>query len=232
MEIEKNWNKFTFKKLGIIFCLFLFGVVTFISGNLTQINATSSSTVLPVAKGGTGSNSASGAATNILCTNYANYSGILPVAKGGTGGNNALQAQRNLQIGEFYQYPFGENVISYIRVSAVKINNTSNGKTNQTIIISGIYPFGGLGVTAMLETSGRSNTARLTMLTPGTCTVWLYSYDENNIRYYYVTDKREYRQTTSVRIIQSDSTNPAFVPNLLTTLPSGSKEVVQATCRS
>jgi hypothetical protein len=65
MEIEKNWNKFTFKKLGIIFCLFLFGVVTFISGNLAQVNAASSSTVLPVAKGGTGSNSASGARTNL-----------------------------------------------------------------------------------------------------------------------------------------------------------------------
>ncbi|MDR3185836.1 MAG: hypothetical protein LBU04_03370 [Christensenellaceae bacterium] len=65
MEIRKNWNKFTFKKLGIIFCLFLFSIVTFISGNLTQVNATSSSTVLPVAKGGTGANSASGARTNL-----------------------------------------------------------------------------------------------------------------------------------------------------------------------
>ncbi|MDR3127770.1 MAG: hypothetical protein LBT99_00360 [Bifidobacteriaceae bacterium] len=56
MEVRKNWNKFTFKKLGAIFCLFLFGVVTFISGNLSQVNAASSSTVLPVAKGGTGQN--------------------------------------------------------------------------------------------------------------------------------------------------------------------------------
>ncbi|MDR3127717.1 MAG: hypothetical protein LBT99_00085 [Bifidobacteriaceae bacterium] len=65
IEIRKNWNKFSFKKLGAIFCLFLFGVVTFISGNLSQVNAASSSTVLPVAKGGTGANSASGARTNL-----------------------------------------------------------------------------------------------------------------------------------------------------------------------
>ncbi|MDR3128046.1 MAG: hypothetical protein LBT99_01790 [Bifidobacteriaceae bacterium] len=65
MEIRKNWNKFSFKKLGIVFCLFLFGVVAFVSGNLSQVNAASSSTVLPVAKGGTGSNSANGARTNL-----------------------------------------------------------------------------------------------------------------------------------------------------------------------
>ncbi|MDR3128457.1 MAG: hypothetical protein LBT99_03950 [Bifidobacteriaceae bacterium] len=65
IEVRKNWNKFPFKKLGIIFCLFLFGVVAFVSGNLSQVNAASSSTVLPVAKGGTGSNSASGARTNL-----------------------------------------------------------------------------------------------------------------------------------------------------------------------
>ncbi|MDR3128273.1 MAG: hypothetical protein LBT99_02980, partial [Bifidobacteriaceae bacterium] len=57
--------KFSFKKLGAIFCLFLFGVVTFVSGNLAQVNAASSSTVLPVAKGGTGANSASQALTNL-----------------------------------------------------------------------------------------------------------------------------------------------------------------------
>ncbi|MDR3128047.1 MAG: hypothetical protein LBT99_01795 [Bifidobacteriaceae bacterium] len=56
IEVRKNWNKFTFKKLGTIFCLFLFGIVTFISGELNFANAASSSTVLPVVKGGTGLN--------------------------------------------------------------------------------------------------------------------------------------------------------------------------------
>ncbi|MDR3128504.1 MAG: hypothetical protein LBT99_04210 [Bifidobacteriaceae bacterium] len=59
IEIRKNWNKLSFKKLGAIFCLFLFGIVTFISGNLSQVNAATSSTVLPIAKGGTGVNSLS-----------------------------------------------------------------------------------------------------------------------------------------------------------------------------
>jgi hypothetical protein len=44
------------KKFGIIISLFLFSVVTFISGGLGQVNAATSSTVLPVAKGGTGLN--------------------------------------------------------------------------------------------------------------------------------------------------------------------------------
>ncbi|MDR3127836.1 MAG: hypothetical protein LBT99_00700 [Bifidobacteriaceae bacterium] len=59
IEIRKNWIKFTFKKLGAVFCLFLFGVVAFVSGNLSQVNAASSSTVLPVVKGGTGANTLS-----------------------------------------------------------------------------------------------------------------------------------------------------------------------------
>jgi hypothetical protein len=72
MEIRKNWNKFTFKKLGAILCLFLFGVVAFTSGNLTQVNAASSSTVLPVTKGGTGANSASQALINLGKVNSIN----------------------------------------------------------------------------------------------------------------------------------------------------------------
>ncbi|MDR3127887.1 MAG: hypothetical protein LBT99_00965 [Bifidobacteriaceae bacterium] len=65
IEIRKTCNKFGFKRLGAFLCLFLFGIVTFVSGNLSQVNAASSSTVLPVAKGGTGSNSTSGARTNL-----------------------------------------------------------------------------------------------------------------------------------------------------------------------
>ncbi|MDR3128048.1 MAG: hypothetical protein LBT99_01800 [Bifidobacteriaceae bacterium] len=65
IEVRKNWNRFSFKKLGAILCLFLLGIVTFISGNLSQVNAASSSTVLPVAKGGTGANSISEARNNL-----------------------------------------------------------------------------------------------------------------------------------------------------------------------
>ncbi|MDR3127899.1 MAG: hypothetical protein LBT99_01035 [Bifidobacteriaceae bacterium] len=60
------------RKIGIIFCLFLFGVVTFISDNLAQVNAASSSTVLPMAKGGTGANSASQALINLGKVNSIN----------------------------------------------------------------------------------------------------------------------------------------------------------------
>ncbi|MDR3127835.1 MAG: hypothetical protein LBT99_00695 [Bifidobacteriaceae bacterium] len=233
IEIRKNWNKFTFKKLGAILCLFLFGIVTFVSGNLSQVNAASSSTVLPVAKGGTGSNSASGAATNILGDNYANYSGILPIAKGGTGANSAIQAQRNLQIGESYQYPVDTQSSSmYVRAGAVKIDTSSNGQATQVSIVSGITAFGNYTETVMVEMSGRINWARLSMLTIGKCDVWLYYYDDNNIRYYYITGKTGYQQTTSVKIIQSNPQNPVFSPHYTKTLPSNAKEMGQATCRS
>ncbi|MDR3127978.1 MAG: hypothetical protein LBT99_01440 [Bifidobacteriaceae bacterium] len=66
IEVRKNWNKLSFKKLGAILCLFLFGIVTFISGNLTQVNAATSSTVLPVAKGGTGNNIGNAPSANKL----------------------------------------------------------------------------------------------------------------------------------------------------------------------
>jgi hypothetical protein len=65
------------KKFGIIISLFLFTVVTFISGNLSQVNAASSSTVLPIAKGGTGTNTLS--AGQALIGNGANSLQTKPI---------------------------------------------------------------------------------------------------------------------------------------------------------
>ncbi|MDR3128146.1 MAG: hypothetical protein LBT99_02320 [Bifidobacteriaceae bacterium] len=56
---------YNFKKLGTMVSVFILVVLGFINGCFTQANASSSSTVLPVAKGGTGSNSASGARNNL-----------------------------------------------------------------------------------------------------------------------------------------------------------------------
>ncbi|MDR3128043.1 MAG: hypothetical protein LBT99_01775 [Bifidobacteriaceae bacterium] len=121
--IRKNWNKFTFKKLGIIFCLFLFGIVTFISGGLGQVNAATSSTVLPVAKGGTGSNSASGARTN-------------------------LNAQETLVSGTNIKSLFGRTLLGSGDFGTLTTNKTSGlaigentiirGPTNEPLIFYGI----------------------------------------------------------------------------------------------
>ncbi|MDR3128272.1 MAG: hypothetical protein LBT99_02975 [Bifidobacteriaceae bacterium] len=101
------------KKYGVLISAFLLAILGFINSCFTQVNAASSSTVLPIAKGGTDSNSASGAATNILGTNFANYSGKLPasqltgsvpIANGGTGGTNISQARANLKIPIIYKY--------------------------------------------------------------------------------------------------------------------------------
>ncbi|MDR3127888.1 MAG: hypothetical protein LBT99_00970 [Bifidobacteriaceae bacterium] len=106
------------KKYGVLTSAFLLAILGFINSCFTQVNAASSSTVLPIAKGGTGNNSASGAATNILGTNFANYSGKLPasqltgsvpIANGGTGGTNISQAKTNLQIPRIYKYRSWDN---------------------------------------------------------------------------------------------------------------------------
>ncbi|MDR3127877.1 MAG: hypothetical protein LBT99_00915 [Bifidobacteriaceae bacterium] len=104
IEIRKNWNKFTFKKLGIVFCLFLFGIVTFISGNLSQVNAASSSTVLPVAKGGTGSNSASGARTNLNAqeklVSGTNIKSVFGQSLLGSGNITTLTTENKIAVGQ------------------------------------------------------------------------------------------------------------------------------------
>ncbi|MDR3116769.1 MAG: hypothetical protein LBT91_02910, partial [Bifidobacteriaceae bacterium] len=85
---------YKFKKLGILGTIFLLCTTCFLSGRISVANADGSNAVLPVAKGGTGANSASEASTNILGTNFANYSdklpasqltGSVPIANGGTG---------------------------------------------------------------------------------------------------------------------------------------------------
>ncbi|MDR3116785.1 MAG: hypothetical protein LBT91_02995 [Bifidobacteriaceae bacterium] len=230
------------RKYGFIIITFLIFTSGFISGSFAPVNASSSSSVLPITKGGTGSNFASGAAENILGENFANYSGDLPASQlngtvsigaGGTGADNISAAQRNLQIPQSYTYDINSySALDYVRVGMIKIDNSTMGRANQAVIISGLYNLAGTGAIAALEMSGRSNQTRITMLSSGTCDVWIYYYDKDEIRYYYATSKQSYRQTTSVNIIQNNLTNPAFVPDILTTMPENSVEVGQAACRN
>ncbi|MDR3116552.1 MAG: hypothetical protein LBT91_01765 [Bifidobacteriaceae bacterium] len=53
------------KKLGILAIIFLFGICTFISGRISVAKADGSISTLPISRGGTGANSASGALDNL-----------------------------------------------------------------------------------------------------------------------------------------------------------------------
>ncbi|MDR3128251.1 MAG: hypothetical protein LBT99_02870 [Bifidobacteriaceae bacterium] len=60
------------KKFGVLISTFLLAILGFINGCFTQVNAATSTTVLPVAKGGTGANSASQALINLGKVNSIN----------------------------------------------------------------------------------------------------------------------------------------------------------------
>jgi hypothetical protein len=61
------WNNFSMdiKKYGAIISAFLLAILGFINGRFTQVNAATTTTVLPVAKDGTGANSQSQALINL-----------------------------------------------------------------------------------------------------------------------------------------------------------------------
>jgi hypothetical protein len=129
MEVRKNWNKFTFKKLGIVFCLFLFGVVAFVSGNLTQVNAASSSTVLPIAKGGTGSNSASGARTNLNAqeklVSGTNIKSVFGQSLLGSGDVTNKTSGNTLSSGKYSSFQLGYNNQTYTIDEVITFNATA-----------------------------------------------------------------------------------------------------------
>jgi hypothetical protein len=58
-------KKLGIKKLGILAIIFLFGICTFISGRISVAKADGSISTLPISRGGTGANSASGALDNL-----------------------------------------------------------------------------------------------------------------------------------------------------------------------
>jgi hypothetical protein len=59
------FRKLSFKRIGILLISAFLGITIFICSELIQANAASSSTVLPILKGGTGANSASSARNNL-----------------------------------------------------------------------------------------------------------------------------------------------------------------------
>jgi hypothetical protein len=150
-------------KIGTVAAVFILCCISFTAGvDLTQnANSAGSSSVLPVAKGGTGGNTASIAATNILGTNYENYSGILPLAKGGLGVNatpaaGQETAQQNLGLPRRYRLPLKQDP-GYMKIAEARGNETYRDNTGQSILISGLARIGTVPFTAILSYGSPTN---------------------------------------------------------------------------
>jgi hypothetical protein len=151
---EKIWppsiifpKKHAFKRLGVLGIIFLFGTAAFISGFSINSYAASSSTVLPISRGGTNANTAAQASSNILGSDFANYNGVLPVAKGGTGtsvtsNNDTTAISKNLYINPryFYGYTYHFNDV-YFKVMEFSVTGGSldyrNSRFGQSVQITG-----------------------------------------------------------------------------------------------
>jgi hypothetical protein len=147
-------KKFKLKKIGTVLTVLVFGVVSFTAGvDLTnKANSATSASVLPINKGGTGANNASGAATNILGTNFGNYSGVLPITKGGTGINIVpspeastifakTQAQRNLNNVQRTMYRFyyvANSAPKYIKLAQTAAADAGNDNRDIVALITGL----------------------------------------------------------------------------------------------
>jgi hypothetical protein len=152
-----------FRKIGTVLAIAVFGFISFTAGvDLTQnANSTASSSVLPIVKGGTGSNTASGATANILGNNFENYSGILPVEKGGIGvdgttDNEKINAQYNLGLQSTYTYP-GNSTDQFVRLNKTYYFMTSyNGNyRNMSFLVTGSSSHANLPVSFLIESNSR-----------------------------------------------------------------------------
>ncbi|MDR3116652.1 MAG: hypothetical protein LBT91_02300 [Bifidobacteriaceae bacterium] len=178
-------KKLDIRKLGIWGIIFLLCTTCFISGFSINSYAASSSTVLPISRGGTNANTATQASSNILGENFANYGGILPVAKGGTNGSNWLTAQRgiNSPYSFWYHRKGTDPLTTYIRITAVEYapgGPSTNWKgTSISALISGL---GGMGqeqkVLLLSVSGGSSETPYITLRSlSGSCNStaqWIY----------------------------------------------------------
>ncbi|MDR3116286.1 MAG: hypothetical protein LBT91_00365 [Bifidobacteriaceae bacterium] len=137
LSIKKAYIKRTFI-LGIIF---LFGICTFISGFNINSYAASSSTVLPISRGGTNANTAAQASSNILGSNFANYDGVLPVVKGGTQAVSAMDASYNITGVPTYRYNVPNKAYSqFVKVLDLVVSTATywNEYLTQTLEITGL----------------------------------------------------------------------------------------------
>ncbi|MDR3116540.1 MAG: hypothetical protein LBT91_01685 [Bifidobacteriaceae bacterium] len=103
----------------------------FIFGWTANVFAASSSTVLPIARGGTNANTAAQAAANILGSNFANHSGVLPISRGGTNSANNLDA--NVKLGGTHSIQYtGKNSSNsfYFKIASIAVDGQPGQKSS------------------------------------------------------------------------------------------------------
>ncbi|MDR3116859.1 MAG: hypothetical protein LBT91_03415 [Bifidobacteriaceae bacterium] len=137
-------KKRAFRKLGVLGIIFLFGTAAFISGFSINSYAASSSTVLPIARGGTNANTAAQASSNILGSNFANYEGVLPSSKGGAGFSE-INASGNNTLTSLPKFTYAINTAHQWKVNSAYIKvGTSllTGNYVNTLSVQSIYIIG------------------------------------------------------------------------------------------
>ncbi|MDR3127900.1 MAG: hypothetical protein LBT99_01040 [Bifidobacteriaceae bacterium] len=118
----------TIKKFGILISIFLLVVLGFINGSLAQVNAASSSTVLPVAKGGTGANTLSSG--QALIGNGANNLQTKPIdTSPQSNSNNLITSGAVKSVSNNADLAKGNDNIYFV--------NTANNDQKQTVYLIG-----------------------------------------------------------------------------------------------
>jgi hypothetical protein len=149
MKIQ-SIKRIKLNKIGTVAAVLILCCISFTAGvDLTQnANSAGSASVLPVAKGGTGSNNAAEAASNILGTNFENYSGVLPLNRGGTQADSStdagkITAQRNQNNREVYRYGSRNASMTtvYEKVADVAYSASGFDADDQIVFISGVTSF-------------------------------------------------------------------------------------------
>ncbi|MDR3116323.1 MAG: hypothetical protein LBT91_00565 [Bifidobacteriaceae bacterium] len=238
------------KKLATAFNIFILVSLGFISGNYIQVSAAdSSAAVLPITRGGTGANSETSAAANILSTNFANYNGVLPVAKGGTGSNindtkSLFQAQINLGLPPTYIYQIeyaNRNKSAYQKFYEGAYDSGSDVEYNLVLEITGGKIVTTYNKKYDVYMVGKKYSSNLFFNITGygpDCTtsdgIGFYTKDENNIyKFYYFSNAwSSFTRLTwqQYGYAESPYSKFNFTPEIIYTIPSGATYITANKC--
>jgi hypothetical protein len=230
MKIQ-NVKRVKLNKIGTVAAVLILCCISFTAGvDLTQnANSAGSASVLPIAKGGTGGNTASIAATNILGTNFENYSGILPLAKGGIGVDASTPtgkstAQGNLNVPQSFTYPLnyaipGDPVdrAKYLKFASVQapMPDQNDSRGNIVVNITGLTTYGSAMVSYIATLSSRAGSQVLTGINTcdqrGAFYIDLVNEDGKKYQRDYYIAAGGYLNETRITILSNNTTNnPSF----------------------
>jgi hypothetical protein len=226
-----------FKKIGTVLAIAVFGAVSFTAGvDLTnKANSATSASVLPIGKGGTGGNTATTAAANILGTNFANYAGILPLEKGGLGVNASPAAGKdtardNLNIPWSYTYKPGGygSTTAYLKVASLITDRTEVDFESLVVSITSSSDFGNTPIVFQLLLNGRNWGASRYIEYGTACSKRAIYITEQYNEQYKKTQRDFYfpvfnwTQNVTVEYTIANQNVVRFTPQTLTTVPANS----------